>query len=119
MATPGDYTTTQYYARAEEFQRRAGKVKKTQPNPNPIPEAVGDLEEERFSERVVTEALPELFVPLEDVDRGHIGNCEINLGTLQRMNIHAIQRDLIRLTSEIVSSGRMTVRAPRAGPLPR
>jgi hypothetical protein len=66
---------------------------------------------EHFSSRVVTEGMPSLFVPLQYKAGGHryIGNCEINLATLQRMNIHAIQRDLVHLTSKIVSSGRMAV----------
>jgi len=120
MALPRDKPTTEQFARAEEFQRPSQKAKKTQPSPDFFPEEAGGVLDERFSERVVAEALKDLFMALEDDNENgrHIGNCEINLGTLQRMNIHAIQRELIQLTSEIVRTRRMTVR-PRSGPLSR
>jgi hypothetical protein len=70
---------------------------------------------EKFPHRVVSAALSDLFIPLPNRNRTSIHNCEINLATLQRMNIHAIQRDLVRLTSEIVQSGQMEVNGRHDG----
>lgn len=65
--------------------------------------------DEDFPRRVVSAAISDLFIPLPNRSRTRIRNCEINLATLQRMNIHAIQRDLVRLTSHIIDTGRMEV----------
>ena len=70
---------------------------------------------EDFPHRVVSAARNDLFTPLPNPDRTSIQNCEINLATLQRMNIHAIQRDLVLLTNEIVQSGQMEVDGRHGG----
>lgn len=104
-------------ARLEEILRNNRRSQRARPRqPSPIIEESDEQlhEDVDFPERVVTEALRSLFEPLPDKHGRHIGNCEVNLATLQRMNIHAIQRDLVLLTGEIVRTGRMEVH-PRDG----
>lgn len=96
------------HAVKEERKRLAhhdGQVGSHQPAP-----VIEDGEDpDGFPERVVAAAGSSLFTPLLNREETHIGNCEINLATLQRMTIHAIQRDLVRLTSKIVRYKRMEV----------
>lgn len=103
---------SRFTAEVEEIDRHAHHPQqiKTQQPATIIEEGEEpDYNDDGFAERVFTEGLFELFIPLPNKARTHIGNCEINLATLQRMNIHAIQRDLVRLTGKIVRSGRMEV----------
>ena len=93
-------TGTGTAARKEEDGRRAH-----QPRINEEPGS----DHKNFPQRVVSVAKSDLFIPLPSRNRTSIHNCEINLATLQRMNIHAIQRDLVCLASEIIRSGRMEV----------
>lgn len=62
-----------------------------------------------FDERVFQEAEKTLLIPLADPYRRIIRNCEINLATLQRMNIHAIQRDLVMLVAEILRQRKFRI----------
>lgn len=93
-----DLQATQNAAVNEEDRRKS-----YQPRINE--ELRGDVE--NFSQRVVTAAKPDLFIPLPNRNRTSVHNCEINLATLQRMNIHAIQRDLVHLASEIIRNDQM------------
>jgi hypothetical protein len=66
-------------------------------------------DDNHFLKRVVKEAMYDLFVALPNVKGTRIVDCEINLSSLQRMNIYAIQRHLVHLTKRIVSSRKMEV----------
>lgn len=98
----------------EEGDRRdayLSTIDEEQPRGAHLPRINGERRSdgENFPHRVVSAAGSDLFTTLPNRSRTSIHNCEINLATLQRMNIHAIQRDLVRLTSEIIQSGQMEV----------
>ncbi|CZR66333.1 uncharacterized protein PAC_16234 [Phialocephala subalpina] len=107
-----------YSAGLEEIIRNQQHHRLTRPNqPHTIVEEDEDehpiANVDEFSRRVVTEGMRDLFIALPNEAGRRIVDCEVNLATLQRMNIHAIQRDLVRLTSKIVLSGRMEVHPQR------
>jgi len=105
---------TQMYAVREEKSRNEHHPQHTRTvQPAAVIENNGEptFHGNDFPSRVVTEGMRSLFIPLPNLRRSNISNCEINLATLQRMNIHAIQRDLIQLVGKIVRSGRMETRS--------
>ncbi|KAI1334333.1 hypothetical protein F5Y15DRAFT_293729 [Xylariaceae sp. FL0016] len=109
MARERTHALSALYAQREENHRnslthndhrRLDPISEEPSTPHNIPQS--SSEDTLFSKRVFKEGEEDLFVLLEDRERRHekaIGNCEVNLGTLQRMNLHLIQKDLVDLTS--------------------
>lgn len=115
---PKERSKSHRHAMIEEIIRNQQHDRHTRPNqPHTIVEEDEDehsiVNGDEFSRRVVTEGMRDLFIALPNEAGRRIVDCEVNLATLQRMNIYAIQRDLVHLTSKIVLSGRMEVRPLR------
>ncbi|KAI0157626.1 hypothetical protein GGR57DRAFT_460468 [Xylariaceae sp. FL1272] len=71
-----------------------------------------------FPQRIYEAASEDLLIFLRNLDKTEVAHLEINLATLQRMNIHAIQKDLVDLVSTIARNQALGVtidqtKAPR------
>ncbi|KAI1262430.1 hypothetical protein F5Y18DRAFT_150754 [Xylariaceae sp. FL1019] len=70
-----------------------------------------------FSQRIYKAASEDLLIFLQNLDRTEVVHLEINLATLQRMNIHVIQKDIMDLVHTIAHNRALGLRTvPRIDP---
>ncbi|KAI8633778.1 hypothetical protein F5Y19DRAFT_415022 [Xylariaceae sp. FL1651] len=86
-------------------------------NDIPLPDDNGyNRQNERFSRHLYQEASENLVILLKSLDRTNIIGIEINIATLQRMNMHVIRKEIVDLTYSVVRRQRLDVmREPDGG----
>ena len=77
------------------------------------------LEELQFEERLMAAGLPHLLVPDPPREHGRdpAKGFMVHLGTLERMNIHQLQKDLIDVVNEIINGPAEEVEMDRVAEL--